>query len=93
VAREQQIEVTEEDIGLEIAYTAARVQRDPKEVAEQIVSSGQLSALAGDVLRRKSLDHVVASIQVTGRPESSEHDLLAEPADKDQEQELVREDG
>lgn len=73
VAREQKIEVTDEDVGLEIAYAAARAGREPKEIADEIVKSGQLSALASDILRRKALDHVVASIEVSGRPEPLEN--------------------
>jgi len=69
VARREQIDVSQEDIGLEIAYAAARAQRDPKEVAEQVVADGRLGALAGDILRRKALDNVVESIEVMGRPE------------------------
>lgn len=69
IARAQDIEVTQDDIGLEIAYAASRADQDPKEVAEQLVSSGRLSALASDILRRKALDHVVDNIEVEGRPE------------------------
>ncbi|MGI8774153.1 MAG: trigger factor [Actinomycetota bacterium] len=69
IARSQDIEVTQDDIGLEIAYAASRANQDPKEVAEQLVSSGRLSALASDILRRKALDHVVDNIKVEGRPE------------------------
>lgn len=86
IAREQEIQVTDEDIGLEIAYAAARAGKEPKEVAEQVIASGQLSALAGDVLRRKALDHVVASIEVIGRPEPAA-ERVDEAAPNDQEDE------
>lgn len=68
VARRQAIEVTQEDIGLEIAYAAAQAERDPKEVAEQIISEGRLGQMAGNVLKRKALDHVVEHVNVVGRP-------------------------
>lgn len=68
IARAQGIEATEEDVGREIAVAAARAQRDPKEVAEQIVKSGRLGALAADIMRRKALDYVVDSVNVVGRP-------------------------
>jgi trigger factor len=68
IARTNAIEVTQEDIGLEIAYAAARAQQDPKEVAEQLISSGRLGAVAGDIMRRKALDVVVEQIDVKNRP-------------------------
>ncbi|MFN2595451.1 MAG: trigger factor, partial [Actinomycetota bacterium] len=67
IARHEEIDVTEEDIGREVAYLAARLQRDPQDVAEEVVKSGRLSALAADIMRRKALDHVVDSITVPGR--------------------------
>lgn len=91
VAREQEIEVTEEDLGLEVAYVAARAGRDPKEVAEEIMKAGQLAALASDVLRRKALDYVVASIEVSGRPEPRESP--GTESEMDEETSSVGQDG
>jgi trigger factor len=68
IARDQAIDVTEEDIGREIAIAAARSQRDPKELAEQLVKAGRLGALAADIMRRKALDYVVDSVNVVGGP-------------------------
>jgi trigger factor len=81
IARNQSIEVSEEDVGREIALAAARAQRDPKELAEQIVASGSLGAVAADIMRRKALDYVVETINVTGRPadeESSDEEATVE---------------
>ena len=86
VARTQEIEVTQDDIGLEIAYAAARANQDPKEVAEQLVSSGRLSALASDILRRKALDYVVDNIEVEGRPEVPEPAVTGATAQDDEEE-------
>jgi trigger factor len=69
VARTEGIEVTQEDIGLEIAYVAARSQQDPKAVAEQLVAQQRLGALAADILRRKALDRIVEAIEIANRPE------------------------
>jgi trigger factor len=69
VARTEKIEVTQDDIGLEIAYAAARSQQDPKAVAEQLVAQQRLGALAADILRRKALDHIVEAIDIADRPE------------------------
>lgn len=81
IARTEGYGVTQEDIGLEIAYIAARAQRDAKEVAEQLVSQGRLGALAGDILRRKALDHVLDHIEVENRPVRSEPVVPESPSE------------
>ena len=68
IARENEIQVTDEDLGREIAFAAARAEREPREVAEELMSSGRVSALAADIMRKKALDYVVEHINVTGRP-------------------------
>ena len=67
IARQNEIDVTDEDIGREVAFAAARAQRDPKEVAEELISSGRVGAVAADIMRKKALDFVVDHINVTGR--------------------------
>lgn len=67
VARTQDIEVTQEDLGREVALAAAQTQRDPQEVAKELVSTGRLNAVAADIMRRKALDHVVQNVNVVGR--------------------------
>jgi trigger factor len=68
IARESEIQVTDEDLGREIAFAAARAEREPREVAEELMASGRVSALAADIMRKKALDYVVDHINVTGRP-------------------------
>ncbi|MDQ3941122.1 MAG: hypothetical protein M3238_07220, partial [Actinomycetota bacterium] len=58
VARRAEIDVTQDEIGQEIAMAAVRSGRDAKEVAEQVLSSGRLGTVAADIMRRKALDHV-----------------------------------
>jgi trigger factor len=72
IARKEEVKVGEEDLGREIAYLAARSERDPRELAQQLASEGRLNALAGDVLRRKALDHLVERVNVIGLPEVAE---------------------
>jgi trigger factor len=67
VAREAELDVTEEDIGREIALVAARTNQDPRQVAEQAVEQGRLSAIAADVMRRKALDYVVDNADISGQ--------------------------
>jgi trigger factor len=66
VARKEEIAVEQEDLSREIALLAARVQRDPKDLAEEIVKAGRLGAVAADVLRRKALDWVAENVKVIG---------------------------
>jgi trigger factor len=66
LARTQGLQLEDEDVGREIAMFAARSERDPKEVAQQLVRSDQLGALVADVLRRKALDHLVEHVDVEG---------------------------
>jgi trigger factor len=80
VARNNEIDVTDEDIGREVAFAAARAERDPKEVAEELISSGRISAVAADIMRKKALDFVVDHINVTGRTvDKSKATLEANP--------------
>jgi trigger factor len=68
VARENEITVTEEDLGREIAHAAARSGSDPGDLAKQLASSGRLPSVAADIMRRKALDYVVDHINVVNRP-------------------------
>jgi trigger factor len=72
VARRYNIGVDEHEIGREVAIAAARSERDPKEVAQQLVESGRVSVLAADIMRRKALDYVVEQANVSGRIASNE---------------------
>jgi len=67
IARGREIDVSEEELGREIAVAAAQAQRDPKEVAQNLVDSGRVGAVAADIMRRKALDYVVRTVNVTGR--------------------------
>jgi trigger factor len=66
VAREQEIQATDEEVGRDVAYIATRAERDPKEVARQLASSGRLGAVVADIMRRKALDYVVDRATVVG---------------------------
>jgi trigger factor len=68
VARREEIQITDEEIGREIAGAAAQAGTDPKKLTEDLVKAGRLPAVAADIMRRKALDHVVASVNVIGTP-------------------------
>jgi trigger factor len=59
VARSAGLEVTAEDLGAEIALLAQAYGRDPKALAKDLQKTGQVVALAGDIIRGKALDLLV----------------------------------
>jgi trigger factor len=85
IAREQELEVTEEDFGRQVALMAMQAGRDPKEVAEQLVQGGRLGAIAADIMRRKALDFVVKSINIAGAAVEEEPEETAPEAPMDPE--------
>ncbi len=68
VARSENLEVTSEELGAEIAELAAALGRDAKDVAKSLDRSGQVVALASDIIRSKALDVLVEHANI--RPES-----------------------
>ena len=66
VARREDIQITDEEIGREIATAAVQAGTDPKKLAEDLAKAGRLGAVAADIMRRKALDHLVASVNVIG---------------------------
>jgi trigger factor len=65
VARAEDLEVTTEELGREIAQLAAALGRDPKDVAKSLDRSGQVVALAGDIIRSKALDVLVEHADIS----------------------------
>jgi trigger factor len=85
VARQEDIEVTPEDLDREIAATARQLGRDPKEVARLLERSGQIASLAGDIIRSKALDFLVESADVTSEdspPDSGDERTPQEEAEE-----------
>ena len=77
IAREQELSVTEEDVGREVALAAARTGGDPEDLAKQLVESGRLRSVVADIMRRKALDYVVDKINVVNRPAEEDKDSAA----------------
>lgn len=85
IGREQGIEIGQEDLGEEIAFQAARMGRDPQELANFMASSQErLSALVSDAFRRKTIDHLLESVQVLSGPPETDEDL--EPPSEEAEE-------
>jgi trigger factor len=76
VARQENIKVEAEDLEREIKALAEASGRDVKEVRRILDRSGQVTSLAGDIIRSKALDFLVESADVTreGAPAASEPD-------------------
>ena len=66
------VELTQEDLGEEIARNAMRLGAPPQEVAEFLSHPDRLPALVSDAYRRKAIDHLVATVQVLSAPPEEE---------------------
>ncbi len=64
VARAEDIQVTPEELGREIAGLAQALGREPKEVAKSLDRTGQVVSLAGDIIRSKALDVLVGHANI-----------------------------
>jgi trigger factor len=72
VARQEKLEITPEELTAEIGRLAEALGRDPKEVARNLRRSGQVTSLAGDIIRSKALDFLVEHAEVSGGPSREE---------------------
>ena len=68
VGRAAEVDITQEDLGAEIARQAMRLGRPPEELAEFMTHPDRIGALVSDAFRRKAIDHLVASVQVLSAP-------------------------
>jgi trigger factor len=83
IGRKAEIDVTQEDLGGEIARQAMRLGRPPEELAEFMTHPDRIGALVSDAFRRKTIDHLVESVQVLSAPpdEPDEPEEAEEPDD------------
>ncbi len=65
VARGEDLQVSAEELSAEIGQLAKALGREPKEVATSLDRTGQVVALAGDIIRSKALDVLVEHADVT----------------------------
>lgn len=63
VARQEGITVSAEEIAAAVQDLAQALGRDPKEVARTIERTGQVTSLAGDIIRSKALDLLVEAAE------------------------------
>jgi trigger factor len=64
VARAEGIRVSDEELDAAVREIAGQLERDPKEVRRSLERTGQITSLAGDIIRDKALNLVVESAEV-----------------------------
>jgi len=72
VGQKAGITVEREDLGQEVARQAMRMGRDPKEIAELMMHPDRIGALYADAYRRKTIDHILEQVTITGAPPEPE---------------------
>jgi trigger factor len=80
VARREDLQVSEEELGREIASLAGALGRDPKELAKNLTRSGQVVSLAGDIIRSKALDLLVEHADIRSDPDREKTNDDPEPS-------------
>jgi len=80
VARKEGIGVSEEDLAGEVANLAQATGRDVKEVARILDRSGQVTSLAGDIIRSKALDLLVETADITSGGQPAAPSPVPEPS-------------
>ncbi|HVL31957.1 MAG TPA: hypothetical protein VM600_00065, partial [Actinomycetota bacterium] len=63
---------TEEELRDEVRYHAEVMRTDVATLAKQLGERGRLAALAGDIIRRKALNHVVEKADIKQEASSGE---------------------
>ena len=88
VARQEGMTVTADELKSAIADLASGLGRDPKEIAKALERSGQVTALAGDIIRSKALDLLVEQAagvsQESGDREDTDSEATPERSVEDQ---------
>lgn len=73
VARAEKLQVTDADIDKVVQAIAKDIGRSPKDVRKQLESSGQMTSVAGDIIRDRALDLVVKHAEVTSGGVDASH--------------------
>lgn len=64
IARRESFTISQEELGDEVRYHAEAMRADPAELAKQLSTGDRLTALAGDIIRRKALNHLVGQADI-----------------------------
>jgi trigger factor len=86
VARQEDIQVEPEELEREVRELARDTGKSPKEVRRLLERSGQVTTLAGDIIRTKALDLIVeqADISSKGAPARPEPERTHDQGDGDE---------
>jgi trigger factor len=88
VARQEGLTVTADELSGAISDLARGLGRDPKEIAKALERSGQVTALAGDIIRSKALDLLVEKAagisQESGDRDDTDSKAIPERSGEDQ---------
>jgi trigger factor len=68
VGRAAGIEVSAEDLSAEVAVQAARFGQPPEKLAQFMLHPDRIDVVYADVFRRKTIDHLVDSVQILSGP-------------------------
>ena len=72
VARAEEIRVSDEDLDKVVEAIAKDVGRSAKDVRRQLESTGQMTSVAGDIIRDRALDLVVQHAEVIAEGDATE---------------------
>ncbi|MNC80768.1 Trigger factor [compost metagenome] len=61
IAKEENIEVSEEEVNQELATMAESFKRSPEEIRSILAANGSLSSLSDEISLRKTIDLLIAS--------------------------------
>ena len=86
VGRAAEVDVTQEDLGGEIARQSMRLGRPPEELAEFMTHPDRIGALVSDAFRRKAIDHLVDSVTVVGAPPDEEETAIVAPGTEEEQE-------
>lgn len=75
IGRAARLQITEEDLGEEIARQAVRMNRPPEELARFMNHPERIAALATDAFRRKTIDLLLERVTTTGAPPQDDDQL------------------
>lgn len=80
VARGEDLQVSAEELSAEIGQLAKALGREPKEVATSLDRTGQVVALAGDIIRSKALDLLVEHADIRSDSDQGKPNADPEPS-------------
>lgn len=72
VAKQEELEVSAEDLAVEVNSLAQALGRDAKSTVKALNEAGQMTSLASDIIRAKALDLLVESAEIVPETSGSE---------------------